>query len=157
VSELKAGRKEMEKDKGKRKLQESSKQKEQRKNHNQVEAYILDSRISKNCGWLNTTDLLMCPQHLYLGSSTPTNMYPMYVWRKREKSHRQPKEKTPFQESFVWVNTGSSVAMTISYTSPRNSSYNYKWGFTVTLTTCKTLSPPPEQTLTIQQPSTHIK
>jgi hypothetical protein len=38
------------------------------KNHNQVEAYILDQRISKNGGWLTTTDQLMCLQHLYLGS-----------------------------------------------------------------------------------------
>jgi hypothetical protein len=28
---------------------------------------------------LTTTDLLTCPQHLYLGSSTPITMYPMYV------------------------------------------------------------------------------
>jgi hypothetical protein len=42
------GRKEMDKEKGKRKLQENSKRKEQRKNHNQVEAHILDSRTSKN-------------------------------------------------------------------------------------------------------------
>jgi hypothetical protein len=70
------GRKEMEKEKGKRKLQENSKRKEQKKN--QVEAYILDSKTSKNGGWLTTTDQLMCPQHLYLGSSTPITMYPMY-------------------------------------------------------------------------------
>jgi hypothetical protein len=49
-----------------------------KENHNQVEAYILDSRSSKKGGWLTTTDLLMCLKHLYLGSSTPTTMYPMY-------------------------------------------------------------------------------
>jgi hypothetical protein len=56
-----------------------SKWKKATKNHNQVEAHILDQRTSKNGGWLTTTDQLMCLQHLYLGSSTPTTMYPMYV------------------------------------------------------------------------------
>ncbi len=53
-----------------------------KKNHNQVEANILDSRTSNNGGWLIKTDLLMslmCLQHLYLKSSTPTIMYPIYV------------------------------------------------------------------------------
>jgi hypothetical protein len=49
----------------KRKANENYKRKvTKRTKKNQVEAYILDSRTSKNGGWLTSTDLLMCPQHL---------------------------------------------------------------------------------------------
>jgi hypothetical protein len=56
---------------------------EKNKNHNQVEAYILDSSwTSKTDRRPTTTDSLMCPQRLYLRPSTPITMYPMYVWIK---------------------------------------------------------------------------
>ena len=72
----------MDKEKGKRTLQKEQETKAGKKeqNHNQVEAYILDSRgTSKNDGRPTTTDPQVCPQRLYLRPSTPITMYPMYV------------------------------------------------------------------------------
>jgi hypothetical protein len=70
----------MEKKKGKRKLKENSKRKEQKKITNRRKPTFWTQEATRKGGWLTTTDLLMCPQHLYLGSSTPITMYPMYVF-----------------------------------------------------------------------------
>ncbi len=73
----------MDNENGKRTLQKNKKQKQKEKertNHNQVEAYILDSRWTRKIDRRpTTTDPLMCPQRLYLRPSTPITMYPMYV------------------------------------------------------------------------------
>jgi hypothetical protein len=62
----------------KRKAKENHKRavNEKRKEKCRWKPTFWTSRTSKNGGWLTTTDLLMCLQHLYLGSSTPTTMYP---------------------------------------------------------------------------------
>ncbi len=73
----------MDKEKGKRnKRTENEKSKEKNKNHNQVEAYIWTQEEPARMagGW---------PQRLYLRSSTPITMYPMYAWIQGGKNDPQ--------------------------------------------------------------------
>ncbi len=74
------GRKEMNKEKAKENYKRTVNEKSKEKITTRWKPiFCRYSRTSKNGGWLTTTDLMMCPQHLYLGSSTPITTYPMYV------------------------------------------------------------------------------
>ncbi len=77
------GRKEMDKEKGKRKLQENSKRKEQRKITTRWKPIFWTQEPARMAdGWPQRIYWCMCQKHLYLGSSTPITMYPMFVCRR---------------------------------------------------------------------------